>query len=190
MEWSTALAVVPAVTAGVAVLSAIGGWWRARNWSSLDDARKMLEEVSVSKDPRVGSEITDRAAEAATGLMLELATRAQLRAKRVARRNDGSHLLWSTIGACVLVFGMSALCSWGFVATILGESILDVPLWATYVCFGLFAAGSAAIGVMLIRERVGIWRRTRSLRSLYKDISWQNTFLHMPDTPKPAERAQ
>jgi len=189
MEWSTALAAVPAIAAGVAVLTAIGNWWKARTWSSLDDARKMLEEVSQTENPRVGQEIADRAAEAATGLMLELATRAQMRAKRVARRNDGSHLVWSTIWLCALAFGMFALCTWGFVATVLGEAILDVPPWGSYTYFGFFGIGSAVIGVMLIRERVGIWRRTENIRGLFKAIGEQGAFLHMRDAPEPAEGA-
>jgi phosphotransferase system glucose/maltose/N-acetylglucosamine-specific IIC component len=188
VTWSTALAVVPAITAGVAVTVAIGNWWRARTWSSLDDARKMLDELSTTKNSLIGEAISEGAAGASTALLLELGTRAQLRAKRVAKRNSGSRFFWTTAGISAVALGMGAVGIWGFVATMLGEQVVDAPTWSAYVYFGLFGVGCSLICVLFVRERIGIWRRTANLREFFRAISRQDAFLQMHDRPDPSDR--
>jgi hypothetical protein len=179
-----ALATVPAITAGVAVMVAIGNWWRARTWSSLDDARKMLDELSSTKDPLIGEAISNEAAKASTALLLELGTRAQTRAKRVAKRNNGSRFIWTTAAVSGASLTAGAIGIWGFVAMLLGEQVVNAPTWAAYTYFGLFGVGCSLIGVMLIRDRIGIWRRTTELRDFFRTVSRQVAFLQMHDRPE------
>ncbi|WP_040167732.1 hypothetical protein [Microbacterium gorillae] len=181
--WGNLLKAVPAITAAVAIASWLSSWWRTRTWTSLEEAEKVLRRVAELDSHEAGVIARESAAAAAQVLVIELATRAQERARRVAHANGGARLLIATAAEIVALALMALAGVTGFMFALtdnqgfVGDS--SRPVLLAY--FGGFAVICVVAALMIVRAKIRVWRATPELRGLYRAVAAHKALKVLPD---------
>lgn len=143
----------------------------------------MLIELSQTENVHITKRAKEDAEKAAAVLTLELGTRAQRRAKKVANRNTAAQEKLKTTGKSLFLIGVATICVWGVYGTATGTltDVIRMPAPLAYLYFVVLGTTGAFGSVHVWFELGSLLQNRSQAHELYKSVVARPALKHMTD---------